>query len=459
MRMAISLNIETVTEGVETPEQVEFLSEIGCTKMQGYYFCKPIPWEQIVERNKNGTQIGFENSDETEYFRSVGAINLYDLTAVSSEENESIKQYFNTLPMAVVESDGKTAVSTRSNKSYRDYVENYNVKSGNNEVSAEFLKSIRECRKVGQKVMVNEVMPSGVTINGFIRKIADNPTNGMSAYAVAILDITPATEKAVTYTGVAKALSADYMYLYHVNLDTDEFTEYSPDPESSDVTVERKGRNFFEQSRKDVPKFVYKDDQEQMIKVFTKESVEKSLEENGTFTYTYRLVINNEPVYVNMKAVRMDGGKDIIIGVNNVNAQMKQQANLEKLEAENAVYSRISALLGNCIALYTVDPNTCNYMEYSATNEYSEMGASKAGIDFFEDSLMEARVRVHPEDIDRFIDGFSQDIVLEKTGRGEVYTLEYRLMLGGEYVKICLRAGLVTDKDEPQLIVGVIKVG
>ena len=48
MRMAISLNIETVTEGVETPEQVEFLSEIGCTKMQGYYFCKPIPWEQIV---------------------------------------------------------------------------------------------------------------------------------------------------------------------------------------------------------------------------------------------------------------------------------------------------------------------------------------------------------------------------------------------------------------------------
>ena len=48
MRMAISLNIETVTEGVETIEQVEFLSEIGCTKMQGYYFCKPIPYEQIL---------------------------------------------------------------------------------------------------------------------------------------------------------------------------------------------------------------------------------------------------------------------------------------------------------------------------------------------------------------------------------------------------------------------------
>ena len=47
MRMAVSLNIETVCEGVETQEQVEFLSEIGCTRMQGYYFCKPIPMEQI----------------------------------------------------------------------------------------------------------------------------------------------------------------------------------------------------------------------------------------------------------------------------------------------------------------------------------------------------------------------------------------------------------------------------
>ena len=50
MRMAANLNTETVCEGVETAEQVEFLTEIGCTKLQGYYFCKPIPFVQILER-------------------------------------------------------------------------------------------------------------------------------------------------------------------------------------------------------------------------------------------------------------------------------------------------------------------------------------------------------------------------------------------------------------------------
>ena len=190
MRMAISLNTETVTEGVETAEQVEFLSEIGCTKMQGYYFCKPIPFEEILKRNEEGRQIGFENPDETEYYRSVGAINLYDLAAVSSEESESIKHYFNTLPMAVIESDGKTAKTKRSNRSYRDFIGEYDSRFGEGNISEEFLKSIRDCRKVGQKVFVNENTPDGKVINALIRKIADNPINGRAAFAVAVLDVT-----------------------------------------------------------------------------------------------------------------------------------------------------------------------------------------------------------------------------------------------------------------------------
>ena len=191
MRMAMSLNTETVTEGVETAQQFEFLCEIGCTKMQGYYFCKPISFDQIMERYKTGKQIGFENPDETEYFRSVASINLYDLTAVSSEEPESVKHYFNTLPMAVVESDGKIVNIRRSNQSYRVFVSDYDIRSGNSGVSTAFLEAIRDCRRVGQKVVVNEEMEDGGTISAIIRRIADNPITGLAAYAVAILDITP----------------------------------------------------------------------------------------------------------------------------------------------------------------------------------------------------------------------------------------------------------------------------
>jgi EAL domain-containing protein (putative c-di-GMP-specific phosphodiesterase class I) len=45
MKMAESLQVDTICEGVETKEQALFLREIGCSKQQGYYYGKPCPLE------------------------------------------------------------------------------------------------------------------------------------------------------------------------------------------------------------------------------------------------------------------------------------------------------------------------------------------------------------------------------------------------------------------------------
>jgi len=47
--LAKSLRLELVAEGVETDAQKEFLLENGCRHMQGYYFCKPLPVDEIEE--------------------------------------------------------------------------------------------------------------------------------------------------------------------------------------------------------------------------------------------------------------------------------------------------------------------------------------------------------------------------------------------------------------------------
>jgi len=41
--LAKSLNLETVSEGVETVSQVDFLKGLGCDMIQGYYYYKPMP--------------------------------------------------------------------------------------------------------------------------------------------------------------------------------------------------------------------------------------------------------------------------------------------------------------------------------------------------------------------------------------------------------------------------------
>lgn len=45
--LAQQLDIELVAEGVETERQLQFLRQAGCSIMQGYYFKKPMPREEV----------------------------------------------------------------------------------------------------------------------------------------------------------------------------------------------------------------------------------------------------------------------------------------------------------------------------------------------------------------------------------------------------------------------------
>ena len=45
--MAKTLGLQTIAEGVETIEQLEYLKENGCDEVQEYYYSKPIVAEKF----------------------------------------------------------------------------------------------------------------------------------------------------------------------------------------------------------------------------------------------------------------------------------------------------------------------------------------------------------------------------------------------------------------------------
>jgi len=49
IKMANALKMSVIAEGVETKEQADFLSEIGCDEVQGFYFSRPLSAEMVHE--------------------------------------------------------------------------------------------------------------------------------------------------------------------------------------------------------------------------------------------------------------------------------------------------------------------------------------------------------------------------------------------------------------------------
>ena len=330
VKMAMNLGLETVCEGVETKEQAEFLREIGCTKLQGYYYCKPVSPEQILERYRLGIQIGFENPEESDYYEAIGKVNLYDVNSMTSEDPEAVQGFFNTLPMAILESRADEFMLVRCNQSYREFMEkmfgvivvgewlSYDLVQGMRGLG--FLEAMRQCGTDGGRLLIDERLQDGSTAHAFMKRIAYNDVTNTAAIGVTVLDvIDPGRQmSSITYGHIARALSADFVNLFYVDLDTEKYIQYGTDEVHEDLVTERHGEDFFLNSQKDAMHRLYEEDREAFKATFQKEKILQALDEHGSFATTYRMLINQKPVLVNMKVVRVaPNDSHIIIGVSN----------------------------------------------------------------------------------------------------------------------------------------------
>lgn len=465
VKMATALGIETLCEGVETEEQLKFLQEVGCMKLQGYYFCKPVSFEQIIERNEKGIQIGFENPEESEYYEAIGRANLFDLAVVANEEGSELKNYFDSLPMGVMEICGDVVEYVRTNQSYRDFMKrffDFDLEARVDGYPASpigpgsgFMRVVRQCCEKGNRAFFDETMPDGSIVHSFARRIGINPVTGKVAAAIVVLSVTEEKESA-TYASIARALAADYYNIYYVDLDTDKFIEYSSRVGGEELAMERHGEGFFESAKRDTMTRIFAEDRERFLAVFTKENVAQELDRQGVFTITYRLIDSGEPIYVNMKITRMQpGANQIIMGISIVDSQMKQQELFDRMQQERDVLKSVAALSGSYLSVYSIDPETGRYIEYSATDEYKSLGIAKEGEDFFGQSVTNIRGAVDPEDLEGFLERFTEENVMREIREKGGFSMQYRLIINGEPKPVSLRIARVEESSGEKLVAGV----
>ncbi len=102
--MAKDIDMMTLAEGVETQEQVEFLKGIGCEKLQGYFYGKPLPIDEFFAHIKE-TNIDIEERKWRHF---------YDVAGSCARDTDE--------PLEVIEDDGKTFRTLFMNDPYKNQI-------------------------------------------------------------------------------------------------------------------------------------------------------------------------------------------------------------------------------------------------------------------------------------------------------------------------------------------------
>ena len=238
----------------------------------------------------------------------------------------------------------------------------------------------------------------------------------------------------VPFDRIAQALAADYFTIYYVDMETEDFIEYSASDQYRSLGVEIAGINFFPTSQKNILRMIYPDDIELLRTQFTKEILQDVLSRRPTFTLNYRLMLEGVPTWVSLKACRMSPGdrRHIVIGVRSIHSYMKRLEEFERAQEENVTFARIAdALSRDYFSIYYVDTVTDEYIEYSSHNEYKELELQQKGEHFFEDTRQNILKLVYPEDRERALSIWDKDRLLKELEEVHSFNTTYRLMLGG----------------------------
>jgi len=264
------------------------------------------------------------------------------------------------------------------------------------------------------------------------------------------IDIAEMESQNVTYSRIAQSLAADYFCIYYIDLETDEFYEFSSDSKYSSLDIEKAGTDFFNLSRRNADRVVFKEDLGGFLEAFKKENVLLNIQKNGAFTLTYRLMFDGEPNYVRMKASSMDDKdiRHIVIGVNNVQSEMIRKK-------DSITYANIAqALAADYFSIYYVDTETDKFIEFSSHEAYSSLDIETEGDDFFELSRKNTLRVMHPEDQKRFLQLFTKKNLMQSLDKNGTFTLTYRLLFDGIPSYVNMKARRMNPGDR-HVVIGV----
>lgn len=145
------------------------------------------------------------------------------------------------------------------------------------------------------------------------------------------------------------ALTGNFICVYVVDPGTGKYHEFSATVNyEENFSQAKEGTDFFNTVREAARTFNHPEDLNRFLSVFTKENVMAEVERSGIFTLGYRLLIDEKPIHVQIKAAMVEEkeGLRLVVGINDIDVQVRQSEEYGKRLAQAQTQASIDALTG-----------------------------------------------------------------------------------------------------------------
>ena len=150
----------------------------------------------------------------------------------------------------------------------------------------------------------------------------------------------------VTFTRIAESLASNYDLIYYVELSTDNYITYESNDIYGLLQIRHTSVDFFGECVNNIDKIIHKPDRDKVLEFLDKDHLLSTLESHKMPGIDYRMLVNGKPVYHRMSVRKTSDGTHIIIGVENVDEEIRKEKEVLKALSNEKELARRDELTG-----------------------------------------------------------------------------------------------------------------
>ncbi len=115
------------------------------------------------------------------------------------------------------------------------------------------------------------------------------------------------------YDHIATSLAEDYEAMYYIDIESGKYLEFSTSQEYASLNVPATGIDFYAETRINAAKYAHPDDREFAESFYYKETMLKNLVGRKSYSYKYRIMVNELPRYFRFTVMRANDDKHLVL--------------------------------------------------------------------------------------------------------------------------------------------------